>query len=334
MRAALTTNDLSDPAVRVTAWPDPAAPRGWALVRLEAAGLNRLDSMILAGRTDLAGPSILGSDGAGTVVDVGDGADVEMGTTVVISPSLYWGDEDHAPGDRYEILGSPTNGTHAELVAVPAENLYPKPERLTWEEAAALPTAGVTAWRALVNRGRLQAGESVIVAAASSGVGTFAIQIAVALGARVVAVSSSEEKLDVARSIGAHATVLRTSSGFTDDLMEATDGGADLALDPTGALWQPLLQATRPGGRLVAVGKMASDTATVRVQTVYWKQVDILGSSMGSPGDFAALLDHMNQATWAPVIDSVSPLSDIRAAYARLDAADRIGKVILRTLTR
>lgn len=329
MRAAVTTNIATDRPVRVIDWPDPILPAGWALVQLRAAALNRLDRIILDNRLSLPGPSILGSDGAGTVVAIGEGAGVEVGAEVVISPSLYWGAEDHAPHDSYEILGSPTQGTHAELVAVPAENLYPKPNRLTWAETAALPMAGLTAWRALVTRGRLQRGEAVVVAAASSGVGSFAIQIAVGLGARVIAVSSSESKMEAARSLGADVVVRRDQTHFADALMAATEGRADLALDPTGALWDPLLNSLRPGGRLVVVGKVASESATARVQTVYWKQVDILGSSMGSPRDFAALLVHVNQASWTPFVDSTHPLDEIQAAYTRLDSPARIGKVVL-----
>ncbi len=332
MRAAVVSNDPSRERLCVADWSDPTPPDGWALVRLKRAALNRLDAMMLQDRADLPGPSILGSDGAGVVAGLGTGVQgVRVGDEVVISPSLFWGGRPEGPGEHYEILGSPTHGTHAEMVVVPAENLVPKPPRLTWDEAAALPMSGLTAWRALVTRGRLEPGETVIVAAASSGVGTSAIQIANAVGARVVAISSSEEKLERARSIGAAATVLRNGADFGRDLAAATAGGADLALDPTGALWQPLVQAVRPGGRLVAVGKMASESATVRVQTVYWKQVDILGSSMGSPLDFSALLDHVEKSSWTPVIDSVLPLESIHAAYERLDAPDRVGKVVIDT---
>lgn len=332
MRAAVVSNDPTRTALSVADWPDPTARHGWALVRLKRAALNRLDAMMLQDRAELPGPSIFGSDGAGVVAGVGVGVRrLQLDDEVLISPSLRWGAQQEAPGEHYEILGSPTHGTHAEMVVVPVENLAPKPSRLTWDEAAALPLSGVTAWRALVTRGRLSPGETVIVAAASSGVGTSAIQIAAAIGARVVAISSSEEKLELARSIGAVATVLRNGADFARNLAAATPGGVDLALDPTGALWQPLLQAVRPGGRLVAVGKMASESATVRVQTVYWKQVDILGSSMGSPLDFAAFLEHVQKSSWTPVIDSVVPLEQIHAAYERLDAPDRVGKVVLDT---
>ena len=330
MRAALVNNDTTETAIRVADVPAPVPGSGEVLVELERAALNRLDVMTLAERDLLDAPTILGSDGAGTVRRLGDGAiGVEVGARVVISPSLKWGESTAAPGPQYEILGSPTSGTHAQYVVVPAANVYPKPDTLTWSEAAALPMAGLTAWRALVTRGRLTAHETVVVAAASSGVGSMAVQIAKGLGARVIAITSSPESAVSARSLGADEVVLRSSDSFPHDLVAATDGRADLALDPTGALWQPILQSLRPGGRLAVVGRMAAETASLRVQTVYWKQVDILGSSMGSPADFAALLDHVSNARWKPLIDSEYRLEDIAAAYARLDAPDRVGKVVL-----
>lgn len=330
MRAALVDNDITNPALRVADVPTPVPGWGEVLVELEKAALNRLDAMTLAGRELLGVSAILGSDGAGIVRQVGAGATgVDVGAHVIISPSLGWGPSAAAPGPAYEILGSPTSGTHAELVVVPAENVFPKPDTLTWSEAAALPMAGLTGWRALVTRGRLAAGETAVVAAASSGVGSMAIQVAKSLGARVVAITSSPEGADTARTLGADDVVLRTSDDLTRDLMRATGGQADLGLDPTGALWQPILQSLRAGGRLAVVGRMAAETASVKVQTVYWKQVDILGSSMGSPADFAALLDHVSSAGWRPLVDSEYPLEDIAAAYARLDAPDRVGKVVV-----
>lgn len=330
MRAALVSNDPFAPPLTVTEVPTPEPPRGWLRVRLHRAALNRLDAMMLSGRAELERPAIFGSDGAGVVDSLGPGVSgIKIGAEVVISPSLGWGPDDSAPGAAYEILGSPTNGTHAEYVVVPAENVSAKPLGLSMAQAAALPMAGVTAWRALVTRGRISSGETVVIGAASSGVGTMAIQIAKGLGAHVVAISSSAQRAEAALRLGADRVVSRTEPHFTEQLVEATTGSADLALDPTGSLWQPFLQSLRPGGRLVAVGKLAADAATVRVQTVYWKQVDILGSSMGSPNDFRALLAHIDEAGWAPVIDSTHALEAISDAYTRLDHPDRVGKVLV-----
>lgn len=331
MRAAVVGHLPTQPPLTVTEVPTPEPGPGWVRVRLHAAALNRLDAMMLAAREDEAPGAIFGSDGAGVVDAVGPGAThaVSVGDEVVVSPSLFWGDDDRYPSADYEILGSPTHGTHAEHVVVPAENVVAKPEHLTFTEAAALPMAGITAWRALVTRGGLRDGETVVVGAASSGVGSTAVRIAASLGARVVAITSSPDKEKEALALGAVAAVDRTSDRFADDLREAVGAGADLALDPTGALWQPLVDVLRPAGRLVVVGKAASPTGSLRVQSVYWKQVDILGSSMGSPRDLADLLDHVKAHGWAPVVDSVFPLDDVAAAYERLDSPDRVGKVVL-----
>lgn len=330
MRAALVSNDPRSTPVEVTDVPTPDPAPGWVLVRLYRAALNRLDAMMIEDRAGLARPAIFGSDGAGVVDTVGpDVSTVALGAEVVLSPSLWWGTDVGAPGQHYEILGSPTDGTHAEYVVVPAQNVHPKPSRLSMAQAAALPMAGLTAWRALVTRGRLTAGETVVIGAASSGVGTMAIQIAKGLGATVVAVSSSADKAATLEQLGADHVVLRSQPDFDDQLAALTGGRADLAVDPTGALWQPLLQSLRPAGRLVAVGRLAAEVASPRVQTVYWKQVDILGSSMGSPEDFHALLSHLEHAAWAPAIDSTYPLTEITRAYARLDHPDRVGKVLL-----
>jgi NADPH:quinone reductase-like Zn-dependent oxidoreductase len=333
MRAAVVGSRPDETPLTVKDVPRPRAVGDWAVVALKRASLNRLDAMMLEDRASLPLGTILGSDGAGLVHELGPDvlpdAGVAVGDGVIVSPSLGWGPDDRFPSESYEILGSPTHGTHAQFVTVPAANLYAKPPHLRWEEAAALPMAGLTAWRALVTRGRLVPGETVLVGAASSGVGSAAIQIAAAAGARVVAVTSSEDKAHHAVALGATSAVDRTRGDFVEELLRLSGGGADLAIDPTGALWQHFVDALRPAGRLVVVGKMATHVADLRVPSVYWKQIDILGSSMGSPGDFAGLLGSVAAHGWAPRVDSVYPLSQIGAAYARLDSSERIGKVVL-----
>lgn len=333
MRAAVIGTQANEAPVSVMEVPQPRAVGDWAVVRLKRASLNRLDAMMLEGRTSEAPGSIFGSDGAGIIHELGPEvpatSGLAVGDEVIISPSLNWGPDERFPSDDYEILGSPTHGTHAEYVTVPGVNLHAKPGHLTWDEAASLPMAGLTAWRALVTRGRLAEGETVIIGAASSGVGTAAVQIAAAAGAHVVAVTASKDKAREAIDLGAAAVADRTSPGFANELAVATGGGADLALDPTGMLWQPFVDALKPAGRLVVVGRMATPVGELRVQSVYWKQVDVLGSSMGSPRDFSDLLTHVSAQGWAPRVDSVFGLSDIAAAYERLDDPARVGKVVL-----
>ena len=333
MKAAVVNNDPTRSPVSVREVPVPRPRPHWVTVRLRNAALNRLDAMQLQRRSDQPDGVTHGADGAGVLSELGSEIQqrpgLSLGDPVIISPSLFWGASPFAPGDDYQILGSTTNGTHAEYVTVPAANVYAKPQHLTFEEAAALPLAGVTAWRATMTRGRLKAGETLVIGAASSGVGALAIQIGAAVGARVIAVTSSEGKAAVARKLGAVATIDRSRGNLAAQILAHTDGGADLALDPTGALWQTFVDSLRPGGRLVSVGKIAAEIGDLRVQSVYWKQIDLLGSSMGSPRDFEALLEHVTRHGWAPWIDSVHSLDDVASAYERLDDTRRIGKVVL-----
>ncbi len=331
MRAVILDPRTSASPVSVGEWPDPSVRPGWVLVRVTRAALNRNDAMWVDERHLLPGRAVIGSDAAGTVAAVGDGVSgVHVGDDVLVDPVLWWGPRDDAPQDGFQLLGHPTQGTHAELVVVPAENVHPRPARLSLEQAAGLPLAGVTAWRALVTRGGLAAGDTVVITAASSGVGSIAVQISAALGARVVTTTSTAARADAATRLGADAVVLRTSSRYADELREAVGpGGADLVLDTAGADWPVLLAVLRRGGRLVSVGRTAGPTGSVDIGTLFWQHLSVLGSSIGSPRDFAALLAHVEGASWAPVVDDVLPLSDATAAYERLAGPARVGKVVL-----
>ena len=323
--------DLGAPALEVGEWPDPQLRPGWVVVRVAYAGVNRNDVLWLKERNALPARSVIGSDGAGTVVAVGDGVtSVDVGTQVLVDPTLWWGAGDDAPADGFQLLGFPTQGTHAELVSVPAENVHRLPGRLGVDAAAALPLAGGTAWRAMVTRGGLSAGQTVVVTAASAGVGTFAVQMGAALGARVIAVTSTPEKAAAAVRLGAHSAVLRTSPGYAEELRAAVgEDGADLVMDSAGADWPVLLSTLRRGGRLVTVGRTAGLDGSVDIWRLFWEHLSILGSSLASPRDVAALLAHLETATWAPVVDAVIPVDDAAAAYARQGDPGRIGKVVL-----
>lgn len=330
MRAAIVSSDPSEPAVRVGSWPMPELAPGHVLVKVVRSALNYNDELILRARSELTRPSVAGSDASGVVAATAD--DVEghaSGDEVVILPSLNWGPDPEAPLPSFEILGDESGGgTHAEYVVVPAENVFAKPARLSWDEAAALPLAGVTAWRALVTRGGLSAGHTVVITAASSGVGTLAIQIAVALGARVVAITSTDHRVEAARALGAHVVLSRNDEHHLDQLKASVGTGADLVIDSTGD-WDPLLSILRRGGRLVSFGRISTTEATVTVGRFFWQQLSILGTSMGSPTDFAALLAHVEESRWAPAVDSVFALSEVQAAFERLANPARVGKVVL-----
>ena len=305
--------------------PDPQAGPGEVVVELRAAALNRRDTYLRGGANPAYRfplPLVLGSDGAGIRRDTGE--------EVVILPSLGWGEREDAPADGFRILGGPDNGTYAELIKVPAENVYPKPKRLSWAQAAAFPLAGLTAYRALFSRARLEAGETVLVLGAGSGVTTFAVSLAHQAGAHVIVTSSSDEKLERARELGAEAGVNYTAGDWVEEVRALTDGaGVDVVVDSAGATWPDSLRCLRPGGRLAVFGATAGAEVTLGVRPIYFGQFSILGTTMGSPRDFAALLAAIERGSWTPVIDSVRPLAETAAAHERMEAGAHFGKLVL-----
>jgi zinc-binding alcohol dehydrogenase/oxidoreductase len=301
---------------------DPEPRDGWATVRLRAAALNWHDVLVRRGQYGSPLPHVPGADGAGV--------DEATGEEVVVLPSLWWGDDESAPGPAWEILGDHRPGTYAERVAVPRECVRPKPAGLAWAQAAALPLVGLTTYRALFARGALRAGESLLVLGAGGGVATMAVSLAAAVGARVVVTSSSTAKVDAARDLGAAGGVLYTDDDWPAAAREANQGrGFDVVLDSVGS-WAQSLEALRPGGRLVVLGASRSEHEQLAVRPYYFAQHSLLGTTMGSPADFAGLLDLLAAyAVPPPVVDSTFALDDVVAAHERLEAGTAFGKITL-----
>jgi zinc-binding alcohol dehydrogenase/oxidoreductase len=299
--------------------PDPVPEPGEVVVELRTAAVNRRDLLVRkppgpAYVFDL--PLVPGSDGAGVRRDTGE--------EVVIYPGLGWGAAEDAAGPDWRILGGPDDGTYAELVKVPAENVFPKPARFSWEEAAAFPLAALTAYRALFEIGGLVGGERVLVLGAGSGVSTVAISLAAQAGARVVVTSSSQEKIDRAKELGAEGGVLYTEEGWAE-----AAGPVDVVVDSVGATWRESLKALRRGGRLVVLGGTGGPEVTLDVRAVYLNWLSIRGTTMGSARDFAALMRMVEQGSWRPVIDSVRPLAEAETAHDRMAAGEHFGKLVL-----
>lgn len=329
---AVELTEVGGPEVlRLQSVPDPTPGSGEVLVELRAAALNRRDVFLRKGVAPSPLPVIPGSDGAGVVRALGDGASgVAAGDEVVILPSLAWGDREDAPGPGFRILGGPDNGTYAELITVPAVNLFPKPARLSWHQTAALPLAGLTAWRALITRGRLRPGDTVLVLGIGGGVATFALHIARAAGARVIVTSSSDEKIARAVEMGAVGGVNYTDPDWVANAKAvAGPNGIDIVVDSVGSTWPDSVAALRPGGRMVCFGGTGGRGAELQVRAVTYRQVDILGTTMGSPREFGRLLAAVEAQSWEPVIDSVRPLGEAAAAHAREEAGEHFGKLVL-----
>jgi zinc-binding alcohol dehydrogenase/oxidoreductase len=306
--------------------PDPSPGAGEVLVELRAASLNHLDLWVRKGLPSVPKPRILGADGAGVVAALGEGVDsVRAGERVVINPGI-----DH--GDRITVIGEHTDGTHAELVAVPASQLYAIPDELSFEDAAAFPLVFETAYRMLATRARLREGEWVLVWGVGGGVATAALSIAKALGGRVLATSSSDEKLERARELGADAVVNHASGDVRAAVKAATGGaGVDVVVEHVGeATWATSLAAVRPRGRVVVCGATTGPNPPAQLHRVWWKQLDVLGSTMGTREDFEAAFDLVLSGRARPVVDAVYPLAQARAAHERLEAGEQLGKIVLR----
>lgn len=333
---AIVLHSTGDPeeAARLEDVPDPTPGPGQVVVRLRAAALNHRDLFICRGQyAGLRFPIIPGSDGAGEVAAVGRGvAAVSPGAPVVINPSLNWGDDLRAFGPQFRILGLPDNGTFAEQVVVPATNVLPRPEGLADEEAAAIPLGGLTAYRAVVTRGRVQRGETVLVLGIGGGVATFALLIARQAGARVLVTSGSDAKLARARALGADGGFNYKTADWVTAVREATGGqGPDLIIDGTGgATFDRALDAARPGGRIVSYGATTGNAPELTVRRIFWKQLSVLGSTMGSPDDFRAMLPLFGHGKLRPVVDQIFPLADAGKALRRMDRAEQFGKIALR----
>jgi NADPH:quinone reductase-like Zn-dependent oxidoreductase len=333
MRAIVLTALGDSDHLRLEQRPDPVPGPGAAIVRLRAAALNRRDVFIRRGQyAGIKLPIILGSDGAGEVVDVGEDVDRGwIGREVVIDPSLNWGSDERAQDNAFNILGLPLNGTYAEMVAVPAANLHLKPPHLSWEEAAAVPLASVTAYRALVTRGRVQPGETLLITGIGGGVATTALVMARHLGANIYVTSGHESKIEAAKRLGALGGVNHRNGDWVKALVGGIGFRPDVVIDSAGGdTFNKALDALRPGGRLVSYGATLGPSPDVEVRRIFWKQLNVFGSTMGSPSDFAAMLKLYNVAGLRPVIDKVFPLEQAGDAHIRLEASDQFGKIVLK----
>jgi len=309
----------------------PALNAGEVLVQIKAAALNRRDYWITIGQyAGIKYPSILGSDGAGTVAEAATDADQSwIGKEVLINPSHDWGEHPEYQAKDFKILGLPENGTLAQYVKVRTEYLHPKPAHLTFEQAAAIPLAGLTAYRALFTKGRAKAGDKVLVVGAGSGTGTFAIQFAKAAGCQVFVTSGSGEKIERARHLGASAGVNYKAQDWAEELKHMA-GGFDVIIDSAlGKDFNKVVGLCNPGARIVFFGGTAGNIPELDARPLFWKQIQIIGTTMGTAEDFSAMLNLVNEHKIVPVIDEVFPLADTQKAIEKMGSSSQFGKLVI-----
>ncbi|MFO8015023.1 MAG: zinc-binding dehydrogenase [Phycisphaerae bacterium] len=341
MKAVTIRGHGGPEVVRVEEVDDPSPAVGEVVLRVQAAALNHLDLWVRIGPPgmDLEFPHVLGSDAAGVVAEVGEGVHgVSVGDEVVLNPGLSCGCcEACRRGEQsacraYTIVGLGRWGTFAERVSVPARCVSPKPDHLDWPDAAALPLAYLTAWRMVMTRSRVAAGETVLIHGIGGGVALASLQIAKLAGAWVIVTSSSDEKLARAEDLGADATVnYRAEPDVAKAVIGATGGrGVDVVVDTVGAATWPVdFEAVRRGGRIVNCGVTTGAEATTPLHALYWKQVTVLGSTMGSDEDFRRLLLAVRANELAPVVHGAYPLADAADALACMEAGEQFGKIVL-----
>jgi NADPH:quinone reductase-like Zn-dependent oxidoreductase len=319
--------------------PEPEPGPGKVRVRLKTAALNHLDLFVLGGMPGIpiGLPHVGGADGAGVVESLGPGVEgVEVGAEVVFDPGLSCGLCEYCRAGeqslcvRFGVLGEHTDGTFAELVVVAADALAPRPEHLDWEEAAAFGLTYLTAWRMLMTRGRLRCGETVLIHGIGGGVSLARLQLAKMAGCRVIVTSRSQDKLARAAVLGADDALPADDQVARSVRSLTGKRGADVVVDSVGeATWMQSLKAAAQGGRVLTCGATSGPNPAEEIRLVFWNQLSIIGSTMGSRDDWRQLVAAVSSHRLRPVVDTTSALDDGVAAYQRLERAEQFGKIVL-----
>lgn len=339
MRAAIFHENGGPEVIQIEDVERPVPGTGEVLVKVAAVAMNHLDLWVRRGLpVETTMPHIGGSDIAGVVEELGSGVDgVERGARVVVNPALWCGACPACNSGReafcwnFRLLGEHTNGGFAEYVTVPAANVYRLPDRVAFETAAALPVSYQTAWRALTTRAALQPGEDILVIGASGGTAIAAIQIARLIGARVFAVTSGARNVERVRALGADFVYDRLEADFSREVfLQTGKRGVDVVVENVGeATWKGSLRALARGGRLVTYGATTGARGETDLNLLFWKQLQIIGTTMASRDEFEEMLEAAIDGKLAPVIDRMMPLADAREAHQRLESGEHFGKIVL-----
>lgn len=318
-------------ALEITDMPIPVPQDDEVLIKLKASGINHRDLLIQKGKyVNLKYPIILGSDGAGIIERLGKNVEgLTIGQEVIINPALNWGNNPRFPGKDFKILGLPDNGTYAEYVAVSANAIFAKPSHLSFEQAAAIPLSGLTGYRALVTRGEAKAGQKVLITGIGGAVAQMVLQFALALGAEVYFTSGDEEKKEKAISLGAKNGVNYKRENWADELREIA-GGFNVIIDTAaGPGFEKLLDLANLGAKIVTFGATAGPISQIPPQKIYLKQLDILGTMMGSREDFTDMIKLVEDKKIIPIIDEVFSINSANEALLKMEKGAQFGKIIL-----
>jgi len=300
-------------------------------IKIKAASLNRRDFFITHGMyPGMRLPSILGSDGAGEIVEVGEEVnELTVGDEVIINPSINWGERDDICSEHFNVLGMPQNGTFAEFIIVHKENVKKKPSYLSWSEAAAIPLAALTAYRALFSRGELTETDTVLIPGIGSGVALYALQIAASHGAKVIITSSSDEKIEKALKLGAFAGYNYKDQDWYKKLRNQI-GMVNLTIDGVGGeSFNRIIDVTAQGGRIVTYGATNGVVPNTVLPKIFFKNMDIRGTTMGSPREFEQMIALFEKHNIKPVIDSVYSFSDLQEALKHMGEGHQFGKIAI-----
>jgi NADPH:quinone reductase-like Zn-dependent oxidoreductase len=344
MKAVVITEHGELDKVKLADIPKPRPAAGEVLIQVKSAALNHLDIWVRKGRrgVTLSMPHVLGSDGAGVVSEIGAGVEgVAVGDEVIINPGLscgkceFCGRGEQSECASFSIVGMGRHGTFAEYVAVPAGNVYRKPSHLSFDEAAALPLAYVTAWRLLMTRAELKPEQTLLIHGIGGGVALAALQLAKLAGGVVIVTSSSDDKLKRAEQLGADHRINYKTSEVASAVKDITVGrGVDVVLETVGAATWPVdFACVRRGGKIVICGVTGGPTADTNLQALYWNHVTVMGSTMGSNDDFRGILSAAAAVKLKPVIDSVFPQDKFKEAIQRMEQGAQFGKIILKIQT-
>jgi len=329
MKALIVQKDHS---IKIEEKAKPSVSKGEVLVKIKASALNRRDQWIREGKYPNIKPSVvLGSDGAGIVEEVARDIDKKLiGQEVIINPNINWGDNPDVQSRDYEVLGMPTNGTHAEYISIPADRVYPKPGHLSFIEAAALPLGGLTAYRACFRHGQIEKDKKVLISGFGGGVAQFAFQFAMAVGAWVYVTSGHPNNLRKAVSMGALKGYDYSNKEWAKNCSFDTKGGFDTIIDSAGGeQFDQLTRLLRPAGRLVFYGATNGLPKTLNLYHLFWRQCTLHGSTMGNDDEFVQMLEFVSTHKIKPVVGSVRPFDDILEACNEMKEGELFGKSVL-----